>query len=765
MKRHFKVVLFAAVLALVMGTGVWFVPAFALADEGAENFSSEDTVLFTEDDTALKFTATISSADAATLTSTTSTNVSGNEYLFLPSNSSINSVVLTFENGSEETNEPDAGGTDGEPNNGGDGNGSEATIWVLDSATNERAEFVSGDALDVSAFTFVNDTWKIQYSLTEDGELFTLCVMQSASVRSMFLISDDPVNEGRDYVDGSVDHSAKATGSMVLVDPDGTVVYNNTLTQIKGRGNSTWGFSNKKPYQIKLGKKIDLLETGDSANKCKTWVLLANAADPTLLRNSISFEIAKALGIEGAPEYAPVDLYYDGEYRGSYLLCEKVQINSGRVDITDLEEANEVVNEGVDLDRLRTMQATNSYGATIQFVGGMYTPDDITGGYLIEKDAAYYKSERCWFETSWGQFVVKSPENASYEEVKFISERMQAFIDATAANEAGDSETSVSEIADAASAAKVLLTNEVAKTPDFEASSTFYFLPAENDAQGSLIYSGPVWDFDTSYGVRIDETVDGLYKNFRKAEGVFYENVWLMDTPEIVNAESQVFEEQLLPWLRAFLGQGSSVSASRTLATLEEEISASQKMNYTIWELSTFYNCLDAFSTYDQNLQYLESYLNGRVNWMAANFTASLEASSQVSMYRLYNQWSGEHLYTKNAEEVAGLVKIGWKSEGEAFKVERWGSDATKVYRLYNSYSGDHHYTMDKTEYDSLVAGGWTGEGFAFYSGDKSGTPVYRLFNPYVQVGTHLYTVDANEYASLPTHGWQQENISFYAAS
>ena len=43
-------------------------------------------------------------------------------------------------------------------------------------------------------------------------------------------------------------------------------------------------------------------------------------------------------------ENALVNLYYDGEYRGCYLLSEKVEVGSGRVDITDLEELNEEAN-------------------------------------------------------------------------------------------------------------------------------------------------------------------------------------------------------------------------------------------------------------------------------------------------------------------------------------------------------------------------------------------------------------------------------------
>ena len=50
--------------------------------------------------------------------------------------------------------------------------------------------------------------------------------------------------------------------------------------KIKGRGNSTWGMP-KKPYALKFDEKTSLLDEPED----KSWVLLANYADKTSLRN------------------------------------------------------------------------------------------------------------------------------------------------------------------------------------------------------------------------------------------------------------------------------------------------------------------------------------------------------------------------------------------------------------------------------------------------------------------------------------------------
>lgn len=142
----------------------------------------------------------------------------------------------------------------------------------------------------------------------------------------------------------------------------------------------------------------------------------------------------------------------------------------------------------------------------------------------------------------------------------------------------------------------------------------------------------------------------------------------------------------------------------------------------------------------------------------SAAYTVSAQS---VTMYRLYNPYSGEHLYTLSTSEYNSLGKIGWRQEGVAWMCPKTSN--TPVYRLYNPYSGDHHYTTSKTEYNNLGKIGWRQEGIGFYSASSSnGIAVYRLFNPYVTVGTHHYTKDANEYNYLGKIGWNKEGIAWY---
>lgn len=129
-------------------------------------------------------------------------------------------------------------------------------------------------------------------------------------------------------------------------------------------------------------------------------------------------------------------------------------------------------------------------------------------------------------------------------------------------------------------------------------------------------------------------------------------------------------------------------------------------------------------------------------------------------IWRLYNPYSGEHLYSDDVNEYNYLGTVGWRQEDVAWIAPLTSN--SKVYRLFNKYSGDHHYTTSLKEYNDLVKIGWTGENVGFYSDDAQGVTIWRLFNPYAKVGTHHYTISKDEYNYLGTHGWNRENVGWY---
>jgi hypothetical protein len=220
-------------------------------------------------------------------------------------------------------------------------------------------------------------------------------VMKSANIASLHFVSSDP-EKGLGYVNSNKEN--KAPGEVYMYDENFGQIYHGSVESIKGRGNTTWLFTDKKSYQIKLDKKADLLDPAEGSQKAKKWILLANPYDPTLMRNYMIYSFGKEIGLENTPEGKPVDLYYDGVYRGSYYLCEKVEIGDGRVEIDELEKAVEKANPDVDFDSLEEVTGTTSKGLEAKYEAGITNPEDISGGYLVELDSIYYTEEKSWFK-------------------------------------------------------------------------------------------------------------------------------------------------------------------------------------------------------------------------------------------------------------------------------------------------------------------------------------------------------------------------------
>ena len=175
-----------------------------------------------------------------------------------------------------------------------------------------------------------------KYTVTADGTDYTVTVMQSSSIGSMYISTES----------GSMKsiHTSKETkesGDILIVEADGTQDYSGELSYIKGRGNTTWRL-NKKPYNIKLDKKASVLGMDAS----KKWCLLANGQDHSLIRNKIAYDLADELGLEFSPDSGYVDLYLNGDYAGVYQVSEKIDVGKNNlVKITDLEELTEKAND------------------------------------------------------------------------------------------------------------------------------------------------------------------------------------------------------------------------------------------------------------------------------------------------------------------------------------------------------------------------------------------------------------------------------------
>ena len=392
MKKSLKKIL-SILITLSLATSVLFaVPLVSEAvdtpaklESSAINFWADPENRITQDDITA-FTSGDKTSMVGAVGTFKRSNSSDKYYLFLPSNADCNNLKLWF---------------------------------TASSCTVNGSTVTSGEKTDV--FQNCNNGGVMYgYTLVLGRNTYDLNVMKSGDVGTVYIDTDS----GSISTINSSEHTTYEAGTIMVVNPDGTIEYDGALEKMSGRGNGTWSASSvKNPYNIKLANSTKLL----GMPKAKKWCLLANRGDGSLVKNQITYDFADYIGIKYQPHCKPVDLYVNQQYYGSYNLTEKVEIKSNRINVVDnyenLEIANGTVDDNdvvipADLDTLglstRSIDANNStvatayqsdsspnffghavgsrrysaYKTTNQFGVASYSnindPDDLTGGYIFE---------------------------------------------------------------------------------------------------------------------------------------------------------------------------------------------------------------------------------------------------------------------------------------------------------------------------------------------------------------------------------------------
>lgn len=461
------------------------------------------------------------------------------------------------------------------------------------------------------------------YTLETDGGAVLLTVLQSQTLPAVYITTE---SGSLDYIHESKEHKEK--GTFTAFENGEAVLDVTELSSVKGRGNSTWSLGRKKPYNIKFEKKTDLFGMG----KAKKWSLLANDFDTSLLRNSVALTLAKLLGLPFTPEFKAVDLYMNGEYQGNYLICESVEVNSERVDIADLEDANEEANPGTDVEAGK-QTGTGMFGAvegyhvngSRKWIGMPRDPEDISGGYLIEEELpSRYDQELCGFVTDYGQTVIlKSPEYASQAEVNYIADVYQKVEDAIRASDGRNTDGQhYTELLDLPSLIGMYLLSEFTMNRDAGRSSTYFY----KQAGESILFTGPAWDFDLSMantksvGDRLLNAADpetwwvsiGYNRNGATALG---------DTVFTLLYRREDFRKLVCEAWASGARQFFADNAMKTLDGLYEDVKASAVMNAFRWDIHPSRKTAeDKASAYQRDVQTVKDFIEKRLTVLDKGF-------------------------------------------------------------------------------------------------------------------------------------------------
>ncbi len=377
---------------------------------------------------------------------------------------------------------------------------------------------------------------------------------------------------------------------------------------IETRGNSTQGFE-KKSYNLEAwtndGADMDFDFFGFGSSE--DWILHAMVIDKSQLRIPLCFDLFREMG-HYAARWKFVEVFLNAEYRGLYIFTEKIKRDKSRVDIAKL-----------DADDL--------------------AGDSLTGGYILRIDWLDLEDEE-FDEQLFSEYPSVGGDEMIYQwyypkgdriaeaQKSYITDQIFQFESAVFSedytNSAGKRYT---DLIDLKSFADFILINEFAKNSDgYKLSS---YLRKDKDSKNSKLVAGPIWDFDQTFGLSVvcsshDPTGWTYLQNQEGCEDLETMPAWweeIMADPEFqhyINCRYTELRTSVLS--ETFLDQW--------ITNHEQFIEQARIRNFDLWEFigEEIWIEPDPFpQTYDEEIEYLKSWITERLAWMDSNMPGSCE--------------------------------------------------------------------------------------------------------------------------------------------
>lgn len=367
---------------------------------------------------------------------------------------------------------------------------------------------------------------------------------------------------------------------------------------IKVRGNSTANPTNgKKAYRLKFPKKHkhDLLGLGYEK---RNWALLANVFDHSMIRNALSYHLEKEVGLDFCPGYKFVDLVINGNYRGTYQICDHVETGTNRVDVD--EDAGWMVEFQGRGDMLDQPLCFNQDGLQMNIKNP--EPADETNA---EEVATFIAPFQKWFTKTW------SPQWKA--------------TDAYGANSGWRS------VNDEESLMKFWIATEL--TGDYDGWMT---VKAYKEADEAKLHYGPVWDKDLAYGNYGGEQSAKLVSNNGNGSSlVTFLNESLLKDP--------IFTKKLKAKLDQLLRDGLYEKMCAKIDDLAAIVAQTEELSNTKFPRSSKVGEeTNNYETYAETITHLKDYLKTRfetVQTLLKELCEAANAKIEKVTYEPGNAW------------------------------------------------------------------------------------------------------------------------------
>ncbi len=355
---------------------------------------------------------------------------------------------------------------------------------------------------------------------------------------------------------------------------------------IELRGNSSQ-FNPKKPYRIETvdsqgnNNNVSLLGMPEEND----WVLYAPWQDKTLIRNVLIYHLSNQMG-RYASRTKFCELFLNGEYRGVYVLMEKLKRDNNRIDISTLNE-NEV------------------------------SGDDLTGGYILKFDWAWTGDNNGGFHSvidgMYYNYHYPKPDEITEVQEDYIQNFIYSFESLMDEYDYDDIDNGYSNLTNIPSFVDFIMLQEFAKNVDAYRLSS-YIYKDKNSIDGRLT-AGPIWDFNHGFG-NCDygwtwEPENWLleYEPTDDPISFWWERIWEDEYfQSLFNSRWHELRQSLL----------SNENLELTIENLILELGESIEDNFIRWPILDEYVWPNyhVFGTYEEEVDYLKNWIFDRAEWM-----------------------------------------------------------------------------------------------------------------------------------------------------
>ena len=354
--------------------------------------------------------------------------------------------------------------------------------------------------------------------------------------------------------------------TLTYVDGDSIATFPDT--QIRGRGNSSWW--PKKSYRIKFAEKQRLL--GKDFANARSWTLLANHGDKTMIRNALTYDLGRFMGLKFCPAAKFIDLYLNGFYRGTYQISDQVQAHKRRVEI------------------------------------------DQDSGWLLEATNDNTK-EPPYFSTSRGVlYNIKNPDDEmlTVNTRIAIAQYMQRFEIALFSDDFTDDVNGYHSFVNKEDLVNWYVAAEI--TGNIDALYSIYIY---RDGDDDVLHFGPLWDLDLGYDNSSERSLLRNMEAFLGLENRHYEQyirkMW----------QDPWFASACKHRLNQLVDNGLEQYMIHHIDSLRNAIYESQKQNYRIWGIDKMvydWEKHNYHGTYDEYITDLKNFVTIHIPYLQQAF-------------------------------------------------------------------------------------------------------------------------------------------------